>query len=200
MRVLSAFLASATLLLLLACQPQATAPVYGPWEEGLTLTFENPSLAQPLRSEERVQVRVAKSAMAPGSPRLVQLDLTSARGHRSLILLHKDGGIALLGEDSRVVATPLPAHFPELAPWLDHGTEVRVIGRARWEGAALLPATSETVGVWVEARPPQGQPRRTLYLPDLGEVESQEQRDGSWVTINRLVARGFTDLPSTKRP
>jgi hypothetical protein len=193
-------LAAAALFLCLACQPPAAARIYGPSEEGLTLTFEDPSRPQPQRAEERVQVRVARSAMGPGSRHLVQLDLTSTRGQRSLLLLHQDGGIALLGEDGRVVATPLPAQFPDVAPWVDHGTEIRVIGRAKWEGAALLPPTSEAVGIWVEARPPQGQPRRTLFLPDLGEVESQEPRNGAWVTVNRLVARGFTDLPITKRP
>jgi hypothetical protein len=75
-----------------------------------------------------------------------------------------------------------------------------VIGRAAWEGAALLPPTADPVGVWVETGPPQGVHRRTLYLPNLGEVESREERDGTWVVVNRLVARGFTDLPAIKHP
>lgn len=187
------------LLALLACQPRAEAPIYSPWEEGLTLTFENPSQPQPQRAEERVQVRVAHSSLSPDAPHLVQLDLTSARGRRSLLLRHQDGGIAVLAEDGRVLATPFPPHFPDIAPWMDHGTEVLVIGRARWEGAAILPPTADAIGVWVEARPPQGPRRRTLYLPGLGEVEAHEERDGAWVAVNRLVARGFTDLPLTKR-
>lgn len=200
MRLLPVLRAPATLLLCLACQPRPAAPVYGAWEEGHTLTFEDPSLPQPQRAEERVQVRVTRSAIAPGSPRLVQLDLTSAKGRKTLVLLHQDEGIALLGEDSQVAATLLPKHFPETNAWVDHGIEYRVIGRARWEGAALLPATSDPIGVWVEASSTQGLRRRTLYLPNLGEVEAQVERAGAWVTVHRLVAQGFTDLPTTKRP
>jgi hypothetical protein len=204
MRLHPVFLAPATLLLCLACQPRpaapVAAPVYGAWEEGHTLTFEDPSLPQPQRAEERIQVRVTRSAIAPGAPRLVQLDLTSAKGRKTLVLMHQDGGIALLGEDSQVAATLLPKHFPETTAWVDHGTDYRVIGRARWEGAALLPATSDPIGVWVEASSFQGLRRRTLYLPNLGEVEAQVERAGAWVTVHRLVAQGFTDLPTTKRP
>lgn len=193
-------LASAALLFALACQPQGAAPVYAPWEEGLTLAFEDPSLPQPRRSQERLQVRVARSSVRPGAPRLVQLDMTSLRGQLSLTLRQQDGGIALLGEDAHVLAQTLPPGFPETATWADRGTQFRVIGRAAWAGAALLPSTAAAVGVWVEARPPQGPRRRTLYLPNLGEVETQEERDGAWVPVNRLVDRGFVDLPATLRP
>lgn len=192
-------LAPAALLLCLACQPRPAAAVYGPWEEGHTLTFENPSLPQPQRADERLQLRVTRSAIAPGSPRLVQLDLTSNRGWKVLILKHQDGGITLLGDEGRVTATLLPVHFPEATSWLDHGIQFRVLGRARWEGAAILPATADPIGVWVEADG-HGPRRRTLYLPNLGEVEAQEERAGAWITVNRLVAQGFTDLPITKRP
>jgi len=200
MRLLQGFLAPATLLLGLACQPRPAAPVYGAWEEGFTMTFEDPSLPQPQRAEGRIQVRVTRSAIAPGAPQLVQLDMTSTRGSKTLFLKHQDGGIALIGEDAKVLATLLPAHFPEATAWVDHGTEFRVLGRARWEGAGILPATSDPIGVWVEASAPLGPRRRTLYLPNLGEVEAQEERGGAWITVNRLVAQGGTDLPSTKRP
>lgn len=194
-------LAPTALLLCLACQPRPAAPVYGAWEEGLTLTFENPVLPPPQRVEERIQMRVTQSAIAPGSPRLVQLDLTSTKGRKTLMLKHQDGGIALLGEDARVLATLLPAHFPEAPPWVDHGIQFRVIGRAKWEApTGLLPDAADPIGVWVEASSPQGLHRRTLYLPNLGEVEAQEERAGTWIKVNRLVARGFTDLPYTKRP
>lgn len=188
------------LLLALACQPRAAQPIYGAWEEGLTLAFENPSEPQPQRSTDRLQVRVARSSMAPGAPRLVQLDLTSLRGQMSVLVRHQDGGIALLGEDGRVVAQPLPPGFPATSAWEDRGIQFRMVGRATWEGASLLPATSDPVGVWVETRPPQGPRRRTLYLPNLGEVESREERGGTWVTVNRLVARGFVDLPAAPLP
>jgi hypothetical protein len=105
-----------------------------------------------------------------------------------------------LGEDSQVAATLLPVHFPETTAWVDHGTEFRVLGRASWAGATILPATADPIGVWVEASSPQGARRRTLYLSNLGEVEAQLERAGAWVTVNRLVAQGFTDLPMTKRP
>jgi hypothetical protein len=185
----------------LACQPQSATPVvFGPWEEGLTLAYEDPSQPQPRRSENRLQVRVAHSTMGPGAPGLVQLDLTTTRGQGSVLVRHQDGGIDLVEESGRILARLLPAHFPDLSHWVEQDAEFRVIGRATWEGAALLPTTSDPVGVWVETRSPQGLRRRNLYLPNLGEVESREERDGSWVVVNRLVARGFTDLPAIKRP
>jgi hypothetical protein len=191
----------AVLMAGLACQPQpAASVVYGPWEEGLTLAYEDPSQPQPRRSENRLQIRVARSTMGPGAPGLVQLDLTTTRGQMSVLVRHQDGGIDLVDESGRVLARPLPAHFPDISRWVDQDTECRVIGRATWEGAALLPTTSDPVGVWVETRSHQGLLRRNLYLPNLGEVESREERDGSWVVVNRLVARGFTDLPALKRP
>jgi len=200
MRWARRLLAPGALLLLLACQPRVAAPVFGPWEEGLTLAYEDPSKPQPQRSAERLQVRVAHSSMAPGAPKQVQLELTSLRGQMLLTARHQEGGIDLVSEDGRVLGQSLPPGFPDLATWTDRGTEFRVIGRATWTGAALLPATSDPVGVWVEARPTQGPRRRTLLLPNLGEVESQEERAGGWLAVNRLVARGFTDSLSTKRP
>lgn len=193
-------LAPAILLLAMACQPRTATPVYGPWEEGLTLAFEDPSQPQPQRSADRLQVRVAHSRISPGAPTLIQLDMASARGQMSLLTRHQDGGIALVDANGRVLAQSLPPGFPTTPTWVDRGTEFRVIGRATWAGAAILPATSDPVGIWVEARPSQGLRRRTLYLPNLGEVESQEERDGGWIPVNRLVARGFTDLPAIKRP
>ena len=201
MRGIFHLLVPAVLLAGLACQSQPAAPmVYGPWEEGLTLAYENPSQPQPQRSQDRLQIRVARSTMGPGAPGLVQLDLTTIQGQRSVLVRHRDGGIDLVEDSGRVLAQPLPAHFPDIAPWVDQDTECRVIGRATWEGASLLPATSDPVGVWVETRSPKGLRRRVLLLPNLGEVESREERDGSWVAVNRLVARGFTDLPAIKRP
>jgi len=200
MRTLTALFAGATLLLALACQPRAAAPVYGPWEEGLTLAFEDPSQPQPQRSADRLQVRVARSGLAPGAPRLVQLDLTNTRGRMSLLQRHQDGGIELLAEDGRVLAQALPIGFPATTAWTDQGTEFRVVGRAAWLHATLLPPTADPIGIWVEARPLMGPRRRALYLPNLGVVETQLERDGAWVAVSRLVARGFTDLPAITRP
>lgn len=200
MRQALAFLAPVALLLALACQPRPSDAVYGPWEEGLTLAFEDPTLPQPQRSENRLQVRVAQSSMAPGSPRLVRLDLASLRGQISVQARHQEGGITLLDEHGQVMARTLPPGFPALAAWEDHGTQFRVVGRAAWDGASILPRTSDPVGIWVEARPSQGPRRRTLYLPNLGEVETQEERQGAWIAVNRLVSRGFVDLPAAPRP
>lgn len=195
-------LAPAALLLALACQPRPGAtgasPVYGPWEEGLVLAFENPTLPQPQRSDDRLQVRVARASVAPGAPQMVQLELATLQGRMLQWVRHQDGGIALLDGEGRVMAQSLPPGFPGVEAWEDRGTRFRVVGRGAWAGAGLLPATSDPVGVWVEARPPRGTRRRTLYLPDLGEVEAQEERDGAWVTVNRLVARGFIDSPAPR--
>jgi hypothetical protein len=192
--------APAALLVLLACQPKPAAPIYGPWEEGLTLTFEDPSKPQPLRSAERMQVRVTRATLNPGAPALVQVNLASTRGQMNLNFRYQEGGIALVDDQGQLLAQPLPVGVSKFSQWVDRGVQYRVIGRAAWDGAAILPATSDPVGVWVESRPPQGLPRRTLFLPNLGEVESREERNGTWVVINRLVARGFTDLPILKRP
>ncbi|WLT30358.1 hypothetical protein [Geothrix sp. PMB-07] len=199
MRSRLARLAPAALLLLLACQPRTAAPVFGPWEEGLTLNYEDPSAPQPKRSAERLQVRVAKATFTPGSPSLIQVDMASSQGQLPLTFKYDRGGIALVDGQGEVVRQILPAGFPAVDQWTDHGIQFRLMGRATWEGATILPATADPVGYWVEARTPKGLVRRTLYLPNLGEVESREQRDGAWVTISRLVARGFTDIPAIKR-
>lgn len=194
------FLVPAALLLTLACQPQAETQVYGPWEEGLTLAFEDPSQPQPQRSADRLQVRVARGSMGPQAPTQVQLDLANARGQISMLLRYQDGGSYLVSPEGQVLAQALPPGFPAVETWVDRETTFHVIGRAAWEGATLLPATAQTVGVWVEARPAHGPRRRTLYLPNLGEVETLVERDGRWIAINRLVARGFTDLPVRTNP
>jgi hypothetical protein len=201
MRMVLKFLVPpAALLLTLACQTRAVGTVYGPWVEGLTLAFEDPSQPQPQRSTERLQLRVSRSALTPGAPGIVQLDLASSRGQLSLLVRHQDGGTALVGDDGRVLAQTLPPGFPATTTWVERGTTFRVIGRATWSNAAILPSTSDPVGIWVEAQAPNGLRRRVLYLPNLGEVEAAEERNGGWITVNRLVAYGFTDLPAIKRP
>jgi hypothetical protein len=187
------------LLVMLACESKPLQPVaYGPWEEGLTLAYEDPSLPAAEQRNHRLQVRVAKSRLAPGEPGLVQLDFASGNGQFALQVRHRKGGVALVADDGRTLAQPLPEGFPNIGPWEDRGTSYRVLGRGTWEGASLLPPGASAVGVWVEATPSSGPRRRTLYLPNLGEVESREERQGAWITVNRLVARGFTDLPAIK--
>ena len=197
-RSLRSLLPVAALLSACACMPQPGHQVYGPREEGLTLAYEDPSLPQPQQSQERLQVRVAKASFPSAGTGTVLLDYTSLRGSLTLALRHQAGGIALLGPDGKDLAQLLPEGFPRVASWQARGTSFQVIGRGAWDGAAMLPSTSPSVGVWVEARPASGVTRRTLYLPDLGEVESLELRQGVWIPVNRLVARGFTDLPAAK--
>ena len=200
MRRVRASLGPLVLLTALAFQPQPSRPaIYGPWEEGLTLAYEDPSLPPSQRMEHRLQVRVAQSHLAPKEPGLVRLDYTSLRGRFSLQVRYANGGVTLLAEDGRSIAQPLPEVFPTVTTWVDRGISFRLLGRAAWDGGDILPAGSDAVGFWVEAVPPSGPRTRTLYLPDLGEVETQEWRNDAWVTVNRLVARGFTDLPSVKQ-
>ncbi len=191
----------AALILLAACQYQARGPLrYGPWEEGLTLAYEDPSVPEPQRTQQRLQVRVERAAFPSEGDGTVRLDYSSIQGSLTLVLRHHDGGIALLGADGKPLARLLPEGFPRTQTWEDHGTAYRVVGRGTWDGARILPATSSPVGVWVEAQPAHGPLRRTLYLPGLGEVESLELRDGAWIAVNRLVGRGFTNLPISRRP
>ena len=192
-------LRGAALLRVLACQPRQAA-VYAPWEEGLTLAYENPTLPQPARSAGRLQVRVARSPVAPGGPAAIQLDLTSTQGRTSVNLLCRAGGVSLVAPDGQSQTRLLPEGFPAGDTWTERGITFRVVGRGAWQGARLLPPGTDPVGVWVEATPAHGPRHRTLYLPDLGEVESLEERAAGWTTVNLLVARGFTDLPSLMRP
>lgn len=192
-----ASLGSAALLLAMSCQPQPSRPViYGPWEEGLTLAYENPTLPAAQQRNQRLQIRVARSRIAANEPGLVRLEFTSLSGQMALQVRHKNGGITLLAEDGKPHSQLLPEGFPLTTTWLDRGTTYRVIGRASWRGASILPPGTDAVGFWVESGPANGPRRHSLFLPNLGEVETREWREGAWVTVNRLVARGFTDLPS----
>jgi len=199
MRTLQTLLAPAVLLLLLACQPRVAAFRFGPWEEGLTLSYEDPTLPQPQRSTERLQLRVARTTFQATGALLVQVDAASTRGQLALLFRHQQGGVTLVDAAGKPLLQSLPSGFPAVDRWTDHDVQYRLLGRATWDGASLLPATADPVGYWVESRTPQGLLRRTLYLPNLGEVESREERQGAWVATNRLVAHGFSDIPAIKR-
>lgn len=188
-------------LLTLGCgiAPQEPPRAYLPWEEGLTLQYENPSLPpgqEPL--QQRVQVRVAASRLE-GGIRKVRLVTSSLQTQKSELFQSREGSWALCPEGQAPFQL-LPEGFPDSArTWEVRGFQFRVIGRAVHEIPGLkLPPRQDRTGVWVEIRNPQGGQRRVYYLPDIGEAETFELRDGGWVCINRLVSRGFTDAPAAK--
>ena len=191
-------LAGAALLLLTALGRDrmvvpAPSQVYAPWEDGLTLGYENPSLAPEQRLQERLQVRVKRTAFT-GTGRLVVETFTTLSGAMEATFSHSRGGVTLGADPARGVRI-LPEGFPDqVSRWEDRGTFHWVVGRAQ----VTLPGLKlpERTGVWVETLPvgKEGLRQRTLLVPDVGEVETLIWREGAWVPVARLVSRGFTDL------
>lgn len=194
------WLGAAALLLLVGCdgaiRPRpASTPIFAPWEEGLTLIYESPELPDAQRFERRLQVKVLRSKDA-GKGREVEVSYATFQGEMKLQLAHRGGGSFL--ELQGLPELPiLPQGFPDqVSTWTLRETTYQVIGRASVVGMGLrLPQGHPTDGVWVEARTPDGTRRHTLYLPDLGEVESRVLVDGRWKVVNRLVSRGFSETP-----
>jgi hypothetical protein len=174
----------------------ARETVFAAHEAGLTLVYENPQLSPEARFGQRLQVRVAASKEVDGG-RTVRVTFTSMRGEVSALYFQKDGGIWLSQDGKTAGLQVYPAGFPDrVTQWEVQGTKFRMLGRAVADLHGLkLPDTADRVGVWVEAESPQGLRQRTFLLPDMGEVETLAWRDGKWVSINRLVSRGFTDAP-----
>lgn len=172
--------------------------VYVPWEEGLTLIYEDTALPPAERFEQRMQRRVSASRMTPAGRR-VTITYSTLKGSDAFEFLSKDGGWAML-EGDRILFQVLPAGFPDQVDrWEDpsRGMSFRVVGRAALQNPDLsLPNDYDRIGVWVEMDSRSGFKRRIFFLPGIGEAESQVFRDGKWVVINRLVSRGFTDLPA----
>ena len=175
------------------------APVsYAPWEEGLTLGFENPSLPANQRQQEHFQLRVKSSKPGPAGQVVIET-ATTFSGQTELTYLQQEGGV-ILGSDPNGSLRLLPKGFPDgTSRWEDRGVFHWVVGRA----SVSLPGVrfedpQSTFGVWVESAPVKGDGprRRTLYLPDIGEAESQVWQDNHWVSVFRLVSRGFTDVPA----
>lgn len=197
-------LGAALVLLALAsgCDPQVTprpALAYATWEEGLTLAYEDPTLAPELRQSRRLQVRVRAAQPASGGL-LVTRTFTTLAGQWDVQAQQKDGGVRILG--GRPGGTLLlPEGFPErVSRWESQGIFHWVVGRAAagLPGVRLADAEHAT-GVWVESAP-VGRPGpriRTLLLPELGEAETRTWTGGRWVTTNILVSRGFTDIPGS---
>lgn len=191
-------LACSALLLLagLGCDRLVTpvpARVYAPWEDGLTLGYENPSLTPDQRVQERLQVRVKRTAFT-GTGRTVVETFTTLTGAMDATFTHSRGGVTLGADPGRGVRI-LPEGFPDqVSRWEDRGYMHWVVGRAQVKLPGLnLP---ESTGVWVETLPvgKEGLRQRTLLLPDIGEAETLIWREGAWVPVARLVSRGFTDL------
>ncbi len=196
--------ATIALLALAGCDRMLMPPeptTYAPWEEGLTLGYENPSLDGPRREQERFQVRIKESLPQAGG-RLVTETNTTATGQIEMVYFQKDGGVSLGNEEGRLRV--LPKGFPDrVSRWEDRGIMHWVVGRAwvQLPGVRLADPAGAT-GVWVEAMPinGEGQRRRTLYLPNVGEAETLLWQGGRWVPVFRLVTRGFTDVAAKVNP
>lgn len=193
-------LACLPLLTLTACRwvaPEPREKVYAAHEAGLTLQYENPLTVSGDRFSDRMQVRVATSKVG-SQGRAVRVVYTSRQGEISAVYLQKDGGVYLSQDGVTPGILIYPPGFPDrVTHWEVRGSHFKVLGRAGFDPKGLnLPDTSDTVGVWVESESPQGVRQRTFLLPDIGEVETLEWRDGTWICVNRLVSRGFTDAPA----
>jgi hypothetical protein len=180
------------------CHPKdPRPPVYAAWEEGLTLGFEAPDLASPQREAARFQKQVTRTVFE-GDTRKVEVTYTTLRGRLALQQVLRKGGVYFLDGQGKAQVL-LPEGFPDgPSSWETPSHRFTMLGRARWGHAAPeFPGTQSLEGVWVEAMPlkPNGARIRAFYLPDLGEAESREWREGSWVTTNLLVSRGFTEIP-----
>jgi hypothetical protein len=190
---------TAAAMLALACSPgcdRALMPVehlvYAGWEEGLTLGYEDPTLPPAQRLGKRQQVRV-KAVGAAGTALAVTRTFSSLTGQMDLQFLQRNGGVALASG-----AVLLPEGFPDrVERWEAHGVYNWVVGRAEADLPGVrLPETSR-VGVWVESVALDSGARvRTLFLPDIGEAETLTWSRGRWNATNRLVTRGFTEVPA----
>jgi len=199
--------ATLMLLALAACRStplESARHIYAPHEEGLTLAYENPTLSGTARSDARLQVRVdAAKPLADGGTIAGMLRHTRLSGETRYRFEIKDGGMTLADAEGRT-SLLLPAGFPDrVQAWGAGASRTRVLGRGTlpvFDG--VLPKGHPKVGVWIESESDgDGSPRtRTLLLPDVGPAEVLEFRGGQWVTVSRLVARGFTDTLPAPNP
>jgi hypothetical protein len=184
----------------LACDrmlTQARQTAYVPWEEGLTLIYEDPTLPQEARFSQRLQRRVSASKETPQGRR-VTITYSTLKSNNAFDFLNKDGSWVMMQGDTALL-TMLPEGFPDRT---DHwgsktlGMTFRILGRATLETANMkLPDDFDRVGIWVEMTPRSGPKLRVFYLPGIGEAEDLVQKNGQWVMVNQLVSRGFTDAP-----
>ncbi len=186
--------AAALLLLAAGCdrmvgqEPQAP---YSPTLEGRTLVFENPQENPP----QRQQLQVTRTVTTEDGSQLVTLTWTSFTGSSQDTFRQKDGSWFLKGENGETRV--LPEGFPDKVDrWVDRGFVNTIIGRGRIDLPGVKLDYPDDAGVWVESVPLNGAgiSRRTLLVPDLGEVLTLNLRNGKWVPVNRLVSQGFTPL------
>jgi hypothetical protein len=192
----AATLAAAALVASLGCdsmvRPEARA-VYGPWEEGLTLVYDNPS-----RQDSQLQVRV-KSSQLSGAGRTVVETYSTLAGAMELTFRQERGRVSFKVDGGREIEM-LPEGFPDrVSTWEGRGNVYRIVGRSRVDLPGVKLSDPDAIGIWVESEPVSGPPglqrMRTLLVPDLGEVLTMTWKDGRWLTVNRLAAQGFTDPP-----
>lgn len=194
-------IAAALLASSLACERTPPHEIFAPFEAGLTLAYENPSLPGLRRTQERLQVRIAKVEKVENKF-LVTKTFTTFEGQLEALFAYENGGVSLMKDPQTPVLVVLPPRFPNVLAWADRGRRYHVEGRAAMPETGLrLPDTTSRLGVWVasETLDGKGPKRRSFFLPRLGEIETQEFKDGSWVTTNRLFSYGFSDLPFTKK-
>ena len=170
---------------------------YVPTEAGLTLIYENPQAQASDQMQARLQARVTSSREELGGT-VIRMSYTGLQGQLDNLCLSRDGGWAMISENGKSRLQILPVGFPDrVSQWTIGETSARVIGRGTVELPGLrLPADFDRVGVWVEFRSPNGNRRRTFFLPRIGEAETLVNQGGRWICTNRLVSRGFTDAPS----
>lgn len=175
----------------------ARGTVYVPWEEGLTLVYEDPTLPPKERFDARLQRRVSSSKVGPEGRR-VTITYSSLKSNQTFDFLTRNGSWVIL-EGNTPLMQMLPEGFPEsTSRWEDRTTRATftVLGRGALQDPELqLPDDFDRTGVWVEMDFPSGAKNRIFFLPGIGEAEGFVLKDGQWIQVNRLVSRGFTDPP-----
>jgi hypothetical protein len=168
--------------------------IYSPTETGLTLIFENPSDVQ-----EPVQLRVQNVKQTSDGLEVV-CSVTSLKGSVDAnFLCRQDGGVYSITSDGAKTIIVPPGFPDKTAAWQADGIKYRVIGRAKADISGI--ELREAIGIWVEAIPVSSQLQNSdnerahiFFLPGIGEAEIRVLRGGNWVTINKLVGMGFTDV------
>nr|WP_320131405.1 hypothetical protein [uncultured Holophaga sp.] len=183
---------------LLGCEPQPRGVCNGPAEAGLVLGYENPSLPEAQRAQDRLQVRVDATQVVEGGLD-VQASLSSLRGQAPQRFFLRKGGLAVWDGKS-IQRVLLPEGFPAVRSWTAGGAECRVIGRAIVPKGIPLPPDSNRIGTWVEISDPgrPGSRSRSLFVPGVGLVETCILREGRWVTVQQLCSRMFTEVPTPR--